>query len=248
MSKFVKKLGTDKNYSRPKQTFQEQLTTEEIAKMLQGYAKVDNIAEVPIDTHIRYFALKDGVQVFRTGGFLQNKSNPETYVILRNAHTSWSVQVQGTVFFSKLSHKEELAIIHTLYKKKLAAKSDCITQLQMDLVDRMDQVRALRSRLNLDPSPAKQSRVIPRSARPPSPKQSRPKSARAPPSPKQSRRASPSNIQVILTDAPADRGSGSSTRSSRGHRSKAQVSQRSVHRGSKTSATRPSGHGQKGRR
>ena len=74
MSKFTKKIGSDKSYKRPKKTMQEQLTAEEIAEKLQGYERVDDINEVPINTHLRYFTMEDdGKQVFRMGGFLQNK-------------------------------------------------------------------------------------------------------------------------------------------------------------------------------
>lgn len=131
MSKYTKKLGSDKTYKRPKTTFQENLTANEIAEKLQGYEKVDNIEDVPLNTHIRYFTTKsDGTQVFRLGGFLFNKQNPEKYVMLNNGKNTWSVQVKGTVFFKKLSHKDELEAIHSLYKKKLAEKDLIIEKLK----------------------------------------------------------------------------------------------------------------------
>ena len=82
MSKYVKKLGEDNTYNRPKTTYQEQLSANEIGDKLQGYEKVDNIAEVPLNTHIRYFTTKpDGTQVFRMGGFLYNKQNSKIFVL-----------------------------------------------------------------------------------------------------------------------------------------------------------------------
>lgn len=146
---YVKKLGSDRSYRRPKKTFQEQLSNTKIAEMLQGYERVENIADVPINTHLRYFStLPNGTQLFRTGGFLHNKSNPDKYVILRNATSSWSVQIKGTVFFRKLSHKEELEVIHDLYKKKLASKNKEIIKLQTDMVEKMDQINHLRKLLS----------------------------------------------------------------------------------------------------
>jgi hypothetical protein len=131
MSKYVKKLGSDRTYKRPKKTYQDQLSADEITKKLQGYEKVDNMAEVPLNTHIRYFKIEpDGTQVFRTGGFLYNKRNPEEYIMLSNGKNTWSVQVKDTVFFKKMSQKDEIEAIHIMYKKKLAEKDLAIDKLK----------------------------------------------------------------------------------------------------------------------
>lgn len=131
MSKGTKKLGADKSYKRPKVTYQEQLTADEIAEKLQGYQRVDDISEVPLNTHIRYFKTeKDGSQTFRTGGFLKDKQNSDKYVMLTNGKQVWSVQVEGTIFFRKMTHKEEITAIHNLYKKKLKEKDAIINKLK----------------------------------------------------------------------------------------------------------------------
>lgn len=130
MPNYTKKLGAD-NYKKPKKTFQEQLTAEEIEEKMQGYEKVDDIADVGLNTHLRYFTMQDdGTQVFRTGGFLKNKQNADKYVILTNGKNDWCVQVANTVFFSKLTHKDELDAIHKLYKKKLDEKNKIIEKLK----------------------------------------------------------------------------------------------------------------------
>lgn len=130
-NKYVNKLGSDKNYKRPKITYQEQLSGDEIANKLQGYQKVDDISEVPLNTHLRYFITQDdGTQMFRMGGFLHNKSNSDTYVMLSNGKSIWSVQTEGTVFFKKLSQKEEIAALHKLYQKKLQKKDALIKKLE----------------------------------------------------------------------------------------------------------------------
>lgn len=132
MSKGVKKLGADKSYKRPKVTYQEQLTADEIAEKLQGYERVEDISEVPINTHLRYFKTdKDGTQKFCSGGFLSDKKDAETYVYLTNGKQSWPVQMADSpVFFRKLSHKEEIAALHNLYKKKLQEKDAVIKKLK----------------------------------------------------------------------------------------------------------------------
>jgi hypothetical protein len=131
MSKFVKKLGSNKDYKRPKTTYQEKLSADEIAQKLQGYEKVDDISEVPLNTHLRYFITqKDGSQVFRTGGFLHNKQNADVYVMLSNGKNIWSVQVKGTTFFKRMSQKEEIAALHRHYKKKIIERDKIINELK----------------------------------------------------------------------------------------------------------------------
>ena len=131
MSKFAKKLGSDTNYKRPKKTYQDNLTGEEIEEKLKGYEQVTDISEVPINTHIRYFDIQqDGTQVFRMGGFLQNKQNADVYIMLSNGKQVWSVQVIDKIFFRKMSHKEEIDAIHNLYKKKLDEKDKLIKKLE----------------------------------------------------------------------------------------------------------------------
>ena len=138
MSKFVKKLGSDRSYKRPKVTYQEQLTADEIAEKLQGYERVDDISEVPLNTHIRYFTTdKNGVQTFRTGGFLYNKKNAEKYIMLSNGKSVWSVQIKGAIFYKKMTHQDEITALHALYKKKLAEKELIIKKLKKYIKDKI---------------------------------------------------------------------------------------------------------------
>lgn len=131
MSKYVKKLGSDSSYKRPKKTLQEQLSADEITEKLQGYTKVDDISEVPLNTHIRYFTKDDnGNKVFRLGGFLHKKNNADTYVMLSNGKSVWSVQIKNTIFYKKLSHKEEIDALTDLYEKKLEEKDQVIKKLK----------------------------------------------------------------------------------------------------------------------
>jgi len=137
MSKFVKKLGSDTSYKRPKITIQESLTAEEIAEKLEGYEKVDDISEVPLNTHIRYFVNDGDNQLFRTGGFLYNKSNADKYVMLSNGKSIWSVQVENATFFRKLTHKEEIESIKAKYEKKLKEKNKTIKKLKKYIQENM---------------------------------------------------------------------------------------------------------------
>jgi len=99
------KLASD-NYVRPKKTFTDKLTKEEIEEKLEDYKKVDDIYKVPLGTHIRYFTVSKGVKKFRTGGLLHRNDGLPDYVICNNGRNTWSVQVKNTIFFRKMTIKE----------------------------------------------------------------------------------------------------------------------------------------------
>jgi hypothetical protein len=134
MAKNIVTLGKDKGYKRPKVTYQEKLSAEEIEDKLKGYIKVNDIAEVEINTHIRYFTKdEDGEYTFRLGGFLSIKKDADRYVVLSNGQKKWSVQVANTIFYRKMSHTEEIEKLHEYYKKKLKVKDQEIKKLNKDV-------------------------------------------------------------------------------------------------------------------
>lgn len=104
----------------------QQLTADEIAEKLQGYVQVDDISTVELSSHIRYFTSNDdGSKTFRLGGFVYDKENADTYVVLTTGKQTWSVPTEGTSFYRKMTHLEEIAF----YKKKLAEKDIAINEL-----------------------------------------------------------------------------------------------------------------------
>jgi len=107
-NKITKRLSRDNNYQRPKKTYQDKLTPEEIEEKLEEYVKVDEINKVSMNSHLRYFTLnkKTGKKEFRLGGFLTNRDQPDKYVILSNGSISWSVQTENSIFFKKMTIKE----------------------------------------------------------------------------------------------------------------------------------------------
>ena len=94
-----------KNYKRPKYTYTEKLSKNEIEDLLEDYVEKD-INKIPINTHVRYFITKDNKKLFRTGGLMVNNSGLPDFVVLSNGKTTWSVQIKGTIFFKKMSIKE----------------------------------------------------------------------------------------------------------------------------------------------
>jgi hypothetical protein len=100
------------NYKMPKETYTDRLDENDIGDLLSDYVKVDNIMEVSVNTHIRYFTLITDktkgtiTRKFRMGGFLSNKNNGHVYIILSNGRKTWSVQTKNTVFYRKLTINE----------------------------------------------------------------------------------------------------------------------------------------------
>ena len=110
----MSKLGED-NYKRPKKTYTDKLTDDDIKAKIEDYVEVDDISMVPLNSHVRYFTekineKKKKEKVFRLGGFLINKSNYEKYVILSNVpetgfinpiKKTWSVNTKTSIFYKK---------------------------------------------------------------------------------------------------------------------------------------------------
>lgn len=78
-------------YDRPQVTYTDTLQTNaNMNEKLQNYERVEDIDDVPINTHVRYVTMKNGKQRFCLGGFLIKIH--KKYVILSNGRQSWSVQ------------------------------------------------------------------------------------------------------------------------------------------------------------
>jgi|TARA_B100001093_G_scaffold493032_1_gene534780 regulator of replication initiation timing len=116
----MSRLAND-NYERPKKTLQDKLTPEDIKDKLKEYIEVEDIGQVSLNTHLRYFTekidekTKKKTKAFRLGGFLVNKNNYEKYIILSNVpdvggvnpnKKTWSVNTQKSIFYRKLSNDE----------------------------------------------------------------------------------------------------------------------------------------------
>lgn len=125
MSKYTAKLGSGDNYNRPKQTYTDKLSKNDIIAKLEDYKKSD-ISKIPLGSHVRYFSLdKDGNKLFRMGGQLTKNDGLPNFVILSNGKSSWSVQTGGTTFFKKMSVSE----MKNEYEKKLLEKDKKIKEL-----------------------------------------------------------------------------------------------------------------------
>lgn len=101
-----KKPYAKNGYERPSSTFTEQLSKEQINERLVDYVKVEDLYKVPLGVHLRYFVEKNGEKLFRMGGQLYKNTGLPDYVILNNGKTQWSVQVNDSIFYRKMTINE----------------------------------------------------------------------------------------------------------------------------------------------
>lgn len=101
---------TNDKYVRPVKTKQDMYTPEEINNMLEDYEPIEDINEVALGSHLRYFATvlegKKKVKKFRRGGMLSKNDPKEPFVILSNGTQTWSVQKKTALFFKKKTFDE----------------------------------------------------------------------------------------------------------------------------------------------
>ena len=105
-----KRISKD-DYKRPKHTIQDKMTEEEIDEKLEDYIEIEDIFKVPLNSHIRYYTLipgKDGEikKAFRLGGQLKNKDNADKYIILSNGTVTWTVQMETSILYRKMTLEE----------------------------------------------------------------------------------------------------------------------------------------------
>jgi hypothetical protein len=105
-----KRISKD-DYKRPKHTIQDKMTEEEIEEKLEDYIEIEDIFKVPLNSHIRYYTLipgKDGEikKAFRLGGQLKNKDNADKYIILSNGKVTWTVQMETSILYRKMTLEE----------------------------------------------------------------------------------------------------------------------------------------------
>lgn len=122
------------NYKDGNKSYQDSLSPAEIKKKLEEYQQVEDIDDVQIGTHLRYFTFNPstGKKQFRLGGFLSKLD--KDYIVMNNGELSWSVQKDKTVFFKKVSFgelKEEIIEkISKKYEKKIIELTDENTKLK----------------------------------------------------------------------------------------------------------------------
>lgn len=99
----------DDNYKRPILTYTDKLSKKQIKELLYDYDEIkdiDELKDVQIGTHIRYFEKKNNELKFRTGGILTVNTGLPKYIVLNNGRLSWSVQVESCIFFRRITLRQ----------------------------------------------------------------------------------------------------------------------------------------------
>ena len=117
------KLEDDENFVKPKQSFTERLSLDEIADLLSDYEPID-AKNITHGVHIRYQKKnkKTHKYDFRMGGTIF-KIEPEYFMVSNGKHI-WSVQKKDTKFYKKMNFAEkEKEFEETLYNKNQEIKT-----------------------------------------------------------------------------------------------------------------------------
>ena len=121
MSKFIRLGGSNDSYSSEnKQPLQQNLTQDEIDEYLKDYLKLssknlfEKVKEIPLNTHLRYYSVKEnGEKLFRLGGFLKKVDPNGRYIILANKdNKSWSVNLEKSVLYKKITSTDYFNLLH----------------------------------------------------------------------------------------------------------------------------------------
>lgn len=120
--KKLKKIS-DVEYIGPKKTFTQELSKEEINKLLEGYTET-SFSKLNKGFHVRYFKKVNNSLEFKMGGTILKKE-PE-YIILTNGTVNWSVQKINNIFYQQESisniknelEEQYIEQIETLKKEK----------------------------------------------------------------------------------------------------------------------------------
>lgn len=118
------------NFNRPEITYQDTLQNKKaMTEKLKNYERVDDVDDIPINSHVRYVTIdKDKKQVFRLGGLL--KRIHSKYVQLSNGEYTWSVQryhyeddndepIFETIFFKIIPKDEQYVKVINSQEQKI---------------------------------------------------------------------------------------------------------------------------------
>lgn len=105
------------------ESYQSKLTPEDIQERLKEYIEIqpDELFELSAGTHLRYFIIDEdtGDLSFRLGGMLTRIGSNKQYVRLSNGKNEWSVQVNSTRFFRRMTFEEMQDKILDPYKEEI---------------------------------------------------------------------------------------------------------------------------------
>lgn len=141
---YGKKLPVMKDgYVRPVKTFTENMTPEEIKESLKNYKQIthDDLYNVKPGTHFRYFRTDEhGHRHFKLGGNIINLSGLPEYVVFGNGKITWSVQVEGTIFYQK----NQIEDIQKECDNTIKEKDSLIAEQEQEIIELKKKLRQLK--------------------------------------------------------------------------------------------------------
>jgi chromosome segregation ATPase len=113
------------SYIKPKHTYQEMLSNNDIKEKLKDYKKVNDITKINIGSHIRYFIKdKNNKELFRLGGTLQKIDPQYRYISLNNGSVTWSVQLNNSILYQKMTEDEIKAELKNELKNEILTETN----------------------------------------------------------------------------------------------------------------------------
>ena len=102
---------TKDKYKKPANTVQDNLTQEDINQLLEEYNEIENIHQLKIGLHIRYYSIiksgKTEKKIFRMGGTIIKIEFEKKYIVLSNGKITWSVQLNDkNILYKKMTSEE----------------------------------------------------------------------------------------------------------------------------------------------
>lgn len=142
MSDKTKRLYKDKQ--KTDNSYQNNLSPEEIKEKLEEYKKVEDISKVALDAHLRYFTINTntGEKLFRLGGFLKKIDLEKGYLVLSNGSLTWSVQIASSIFFQKMTFLELKKEIIAEAEKKNESKLQKLISENKKLKEALKEIKS----------------------------------------------------------------------------------------------------------
>jgi hypothetical protein len=129
-------------YQKPLKTYQDRLTNQDIKDILKDYIVVEDITQVPLGTHVRYFVNDNDTKKkkFRLGGMITKIDPLGRYIMLSNGQTQpWSVQIPNSIFYKKITSDE----------LKEEIRKEVLTEINTDMNnDLKKKIKVLTTKIN----------------------------------------------------------------------------------------------------
>jgi hypothetical protein len=145
----LKRISKD-NYIKTGNELQENLTEDDIKILLEDYTEINEQNELKLGMHVRYYTIKvdkygNQTKLFRMGGNIIKIDNEYRYLILSNNYVSWSVQINNSIFYKKMTLQD----IKNIYDTKIDEKNFNINKYK-DYINKLNKnYKKLEYQLNI---------------------------------------------------------------------------------------------------